>query len=139
MRVIWCDRVTRYLQDKSLGSSVFFENAGVPRPKPLPENAPDRRTVSLRAAVGVMADRLMLADHASGYRDFSDLCSRALIAYAEARRPGILEDSIRELRESNALAAEPKQADYVKSVGALAPRHLHGSAKTIVEKKRSNG
>lgn len=135
--MIRCDSVTRYVQDKSLGAAVFFETACVPRPKPLPENAPDRRTVSLRAAVGAMADRLMLADHASGYRDFSDLCSRALIAYAEARRPGILEDSIRELRESHALAAEPKQASYDAAPRVSAPTHLRPHVKTIVEKKRT--
>lgn len=117
----------------------------MPRPKPLPENEPDRRTVSLRAAVGAMADRLMLSDHAGGYRDFSDLCSRALIAYAESRRPGILEESIRELRESHALAAEPPQAPYGKQPAAdpipkygreLTTRLPH-VVKTVVAKKKA--
>jgi hypothetical protein len=104
--------------------------AGMPRPKPSPDLAPERATVSMPKKVARAGIKVVDPDRPE-VRDFSALVTLALREYLERHHKGLIEQVAAELRALNyperkkvdLAAAEPKPPDKTSRTPGAGPRH----------------
>lgn len=104
--------------------------AGMPRPKPSPDLAPERATVSLPRKVARAGIKVVNPDRPE-VRDFSALVTLALREYLETHHKGLIEQVAAELRhisypersKADLAAAEPKPPDKTSRTPGAGSRH----------------
>ena len=100
----------------------------MPRKKPDPENAPKRATISLPAYIMAAADWMKNAEDPP--RDLSAVTRDAIIAFAKANHPHLLDQMKDRLR------AEGVEVPSKTKSATPAPKHIELTPRARPEEKR---